>query len=87
MDEKKPWSISSWAVMAAVTFIFLFHNAGGDAIAVEGNSAKQKPACVTNSCHGKMGTDKFVHGPVATGDCTFCHVLDGKHKFKRIDDV
>lgn len=87
MDEKKTWGISSLAVMAAAAFIFLLHNTCGDAIAVEGKSAKQKPACVTDSCHAKMGKDKFVHGPIAAGDCTFCHVPEGKHKFKRIADV
>jgi predicted CXXCH cytochrome family protein len=55
--------------------------------AAEGNSTNKKPACVSEKCHAGMGKDKFVHGPIAAGDCTFCHVLDGKHKFRPITDV
>lgn len=36
-----------------------------------------------------MGKDKFVHGPVATGDCIFCHKQDKKdrHTFQPIENV
>lgn len=36
-----------------------------------------------------MGKDKFVHGPVAAGDCTFCHKQDNKdqHAFQLINNV
>lgn len=34
-----------------------------------------------------MGKDKFVHGPVAVGDCVSCHEKTGKHSFKKIVNV
>jgi len=36
-----------------------------------------------------MGKDTFVHGPVATGDCIFCHKQDykDKHIFKNIENI
>lgn len=36
------------------------------------------PNCVTAQCHPKMGKEKHVHGPVASGDCTTCHQPTGK---------
>jgi predicted CXXCH cytochrome family protein len=29
--------------------------------------------CVSATCHQTMGTKKFVHGPVAAGQCVVCH--------------
>lgn len=47
-------------------------------------------ACITTACHTGMGKDKFVHGPVAAGECEACHgsapghALDpGAHKFPK----
>lgn len=59
----------------------------------------QKPAqkavtCITSECHAKMGKDKFVHGPVATGACFSCHGEAPRHetspksyKFGKIKDL
>lgn len=44
-------------------------------------------SCVTSSCHDQMGKAKFVHGPAAVGECTYCHEQTGKHEFKPIGDV
>ncbi len=38
--------------------------------------------CLSASCHAKMLDAKYVHGPVAVGDCGFCHTQTGKHSFK-----
>ena len=57
--------------------------AGGPAAA----AAPPKPTCVTAKCHATMGKEKYVHGPAAVGDCTFCHQQTGKHEFKPIKDV
>lgn len=51
---------------------------------------QQQRSCVTGECHGEMGKAKYVHGPVAVGECTACHIpLDEKtmydvkkHRFK-----
>lgn len=50
---------------------------------------KPDQGCVSTQCHPKMGKDKFVHGPVATKNCTFCHKQEKKdrHAFKPITDV
>jgi len=49
-------------------------------------SIKAGQSCVTSECHPTMGKDKFVHGPVASGDCIFCHKQDQKdqHTFQPI---
>lgn len=46
-------------------------------------------SCVSAECHPKMGKDKYVHGPVATKDCSFCHKQEkkDKHTFQPIPDV
>jgi predicted CXXCH cytochrome family protein len=44
----------------------------------------EQDSCVTNKCHSNMGKDKFVHGPVAIGNCAACHKSEGKHKFSPI---
>ncbi len=49
--------------------------------------AGTKTSCITTECHAKMGKDKFVHGPVAEGECVACHEQTGKHKFKPITRV
>lgn len=41
-------------------------------------------SCVTDKCHNGMGKAKFVHGPVAVGNCTVCHKSEGRHKFSPI---
>lgn len=49
--------------------------------------AQQEDSCVTDKCHSKIGKEKFVHGPVAVGDCASCHKREGKHKFAPIANV
>lgn len=44
-------------------------------------------SCVTDKCHSTMGREKYVHGPVAVGECTVCHERTGDHKFKPITNV
>lgn len=49
--------------------------------------AEAKESCITDKCHSKMGKDKFVHGPVAVGDCKACHKPVDKHKFTPIKNI
>jgi len=65
-----------------------------DACAVEKKkttsvSIKLGQSCVTSDCHSGMGKDTFVHGPVATGDCSFCHKQEdpARHTFSPIKSV
>ena len=53
-----------------------------------------KASCVTDQCHTKVNKVKFVHGPVAAGECATCHGASEKHatnpkryKFKKIEDL
>ncbi|MCL4492601.1 MAG: cytochrome c3 family protein [Nitrospirae bacterium] len=44
-------------------------------------------SCVTDKCHSKIGKEKYVHGPVAVGECSVCHEKLGEHRFKPITNV
>jgi len=46
------------------------------------SSASAKDSCITDKCHAGMLDHKFVHGPVAVQDCTYCHAKTGEHAFK-----
>lgn len=50
-------------------------------------AAEKKQSCVTAKCHSTMGKEKHVHGPVALGDCTYCHQPTGSHRFKAIKNA
>jgi predicted CXXCH cytochrome family protein len=73
--------------LAALTFVFLAHNNDGRAFAKGNEITTTKESCITDKCHVKMGKDKFVHGPVAVGECASCHKQIRKHKFEPITDV
>jgi predicted CXXCH cytochrome family protein len=55
----------------------------------------QEAGCITAKCHSDIDKDKYVHGPVAAGECLMCHgdapakhdQNPKKNKFKEIDDV
>lgn len=72
---------------AALAFVFLSHNNDGRAFAKDKDGDKAKESCITDSCHAGMGKDKFVHGPVAVGECTSCHKQKKKHVFAPITKV
>jgi predicted CXXCH cytochrome family protein len=46
-----------------------------------------EPSCISEKCHNDMGKAKFVHGPVAIGECTSCHKPVSSHTFEPINDV
>lgn len=50
-------------------------------------TTKEKESCVSAKCHAAMGKEKFVHGPVGLGQCTYCHQPTASHKFKPIKNV
>jgi len=66
----------------SILLIFLF----SDGSFLSGEAAL-KETCVTDKCHSTMGKEKFIHGPVSTGDCEFCHKTVGKHKFEPIKNL
>lgn len=71
-------------IVAIILFLFLTYHNDGRAFAKENGKTD---SCITESCHATMGKDKFVHGPVAVGDCASCHTPTGKHTFKPISNV
>jgi predicted CXXCH cytochrome family protein len=87
---------------AAILFmLFLFAAAAsmlitGTVVGEEEKTVKKKESesCITSKCHSAMATEKFVHGPVAAGECSICHGKSPKHiekpkknKFKKIENI
>ena len=70
--------------VSAMLFLCMPHSNDGRAFAKENET---KESCITAKCHATMGKDKFVHGPVAGGECDSCHKKTGKHAFAPITDV
>lgn len=68
-------------MQSKVTFISILGGALALLLTVERNkvSAQEEPSCVRSSCHATMGKDRFVHGPVAAGECAVCHGESLKH--------
>lgn len=50
--------------------------------------AQKDAGCITAECHEKIGTKKWVHGPVGAGICTICHteVAGKKHEFTFVEE-
>jgi len=82
-------SLLASASCAASAVLLFFALSVAHSEAGSGFALKEGRGCVTAECHQNMGRDKYVHGPVATGDCTFCHKQDKKerHEFKPVYDV
>jgi predicted CXXCH cytochrome family protein len=74
-------------VFVAIPFALLTQINSGRAFAQGEEAGKAKESCVTDKCHVRMGKEKFVHGPVAVGDCILCHKQLKKHKFEPITDI
>jgi len=56
--------------------------------------AQETDTCITSKCHDTMEKQKYVHGPVAAGECEICHGEAPDHrnnpekiKFPEIEDV
>jgi predicted CXXCH cytochrome family protein len=57
--------------MSRVIFLFLYILISLPA----GSEVLAQDSCITSECHVKMGTAKYVHGPVAANECTVCHTV------------
>ena len=97
MKEKKLPS-STWMKVCLLSFIASLFTLDACAKDQPGNVSRKVAtpvaitagkSCVSTDCHPSMGKEKFVHGPVATGDCSFCHRQENKdqHRFQAIKDV
>lgn len=60
------------ALVSMILSVFFF---------VGASIAEAKETCVNEKCHAQMGKEKYVHGPVAVGDCLACHNKISQHKF------
>jgi predicted CXXCH cytochrome family protein len=80
--KTKNLALFSFFSVAAVLLFLLVNGCAGTTVAAEG-----KKSCVSAKCHANMGKEKYVHGPVAVGECTICHQPTASHKFKAITDV
>ena len=67
---------------------------GTESHSQEKKSAENTVSCITAKCHADLTKVKYVHGPVAEGECSLCHgeskghIKDPKkNKFKEIEDV
>lgn len=71
------WLLCSFIIFAVIL-------SGGTAYTAQEKNRKETrkkaDSCITSKCHAKMGKDKFVHGPIAAGECTACHGTSKKHK-------
>lgn len=63
-------------------------------ILISGSIAYAEASCITTKCHAGLTKVKYVHVPVAEGECSQCHgeskghIQDPKkNKFKEIEDV
>jgi predicted CXXCH cytochrome family protein len=84
MNEKFRNSFYS-AFLISICLFFIFSEL--DLFKGKYANAQKLNSCVTDKCHSIMGKDKFVHGPIAVGDCLSCHKQTAKHTFTPITKV
>jgi predicted CXXCH cytochrome family protein len=89
---KTKYKLFRFLCVAAIFVAVVF--SGGTAYPQQETPPKKKDSCITSSCHADMGKNKFVHGPVAAGECTVCHGKMPKHgespkrnKFGAVKDI
>jgi predicted CXXCH cytochrome family protein len=78
--DKKRRNLFYFAILFLILSIPLLNTKAFNNIAY----AQKANSCITDKCHSNMGKDKFVHGPIAVGDCLSCHKQTGKHTFNPI---
>lgn len=84
-----------WLVILLITGVVTLSLSGQTTGAEkDAQMKKETDTCITSKCHATMGTEKFVHGPVAAGQCSVCHGKSPKHidkpkrnKFKAIENI
>ena len=83
--NKKPFEALTFAIVTTVMLSLPLTVVPSRTSAAAGAGTGQANGkCVTAECHKGMATAPYVHGPVANGECTFCHLQVGDHKFKPI---
>jgi len=41
-------------------------------LSVLSGAIKEGGSCITGKCHNKMGETRYLHSPIAAGECAFC---------------
>lgn len=85
--NKQMWFLTSLILSVTVLSLLLFSDLTRNACAANSQAPPKKETCKTTDCHDRMGTEKYIHGPVATGDCVFCHKPKRKHSFEKIENT
>ncbi|UCH80777.1 MAG: hypothetical protein JSW20_13720 [Nitrospiraceae bacterium] len=65
-------------VLLTVAFIHIIDTMPASAQAININIPAD--SCMTAKCHGELLDQKFLHGPVSSGECTSCHGKSPDHK-------
>ncbi|HWR59885.1 MAG TPA: cytochrome c3 family protein [Thermodesulfovibrionales bacterium] len=79
----KRYTLISLALLFLAIFAGTVFEQGDVAQAKQNSTA----SCVSMSCHSTMGKDSYVHGPIAVGECTMCHISTDWHKFTRLENI
>ncbi|MBK5275499.1 MAG: hypothetical protein JJE30_10665 [Desulfuromonadales bacterium] len=93
MTTNRKQSCSIYFIVAALMLlVFLLSSPGGKTCAAADKSSVPKDSCTATECHDKMVKEKYVHGPVATGECSACHksaksMFKQKHSFEKIQNT
>jgi len=81
-------------IVLSIIFVCLIARPGVSGAADVKTEAPKEVSCITSKCHADLEKNKFIHGPVAAGECEICHGESPKHvknpsknKFKVISDV
>ncbi len=65
-----------------ILLLLLFPPGSGPSATTQGDDT-----CATGRCHGEMGEARHLHGPIAAGECRFCHRPTGRHTFQPIENI
>jgi predicted CXXCH cytochrome family protein len=77
----------TFPIVPVLLLFFAILNSSGNVFAQEKKHSDPSRSCVSAECHAKVVKHKYLHGPLAIGQCTVCHApLPGTdHKFKLIE--
>jgi DmsE family decaheme c-type cytochrome len=72
-------SISPVILLFVIVVSLVITFSEGNANAEEQSLNQNIDSCFAAKCHDDMKNEKFLHGPVATGNCKVCHGEASKH--------
>src|SRR6185369_5606733 len=84
--KKQPWFLCLLLLVVAILPFSLFSGLTRNVCAASSQTPPTKESCITTDCHERIRTEKYVHGPIASGDCVICHKQRRKHSFEKIEN-